>query len=106
MPWLVFHILHACVCCQLLIHNHKIELTKFEIRVLPKHYWKKDYKDAAAARRICQVKGKDVVSKRVAQRWFQRFKTGKANTKDLPRSARPKLKNIENIRRVVEGNPQ
>ena len=65
MPWLVFHILQACVCRQL-IHNHKIELTKFEIRVLPKHYWKQDYKAAAAVRRICEVEGEGV-SEHVAQ---------------------------------------
>ena len=52
-----------------------MELTKFEIRVL-KHYWKQDYKAAAEARRICEVEGEDVVSERVAQRWFQRFNTG------------------------------
>ena len=44
---------------------------------------------------------------RVAQGWFQRFNTGEENTKDLPRSRRPKLLwEIENIRRVLEENPQ
>ena len=65
---------------------------KVEIRVLLKHYWKQDYKAAvAAARRICEVEGEGVVSERVAQRCFQRFNTGKGNTKDLPHSGRPKL---------------
>ena len=54
--------------CQLLIHNHKMELTKFEIRVLLKHYWKQDYKAAAVARKICEVEGKGVVSECMAQR--------------------------------------
>ena len=40
----------------------------------------------------------------MAQRWFQRFNTGEENTKDLPRSG--KLWDIENIRRVLEENPQ
>ena len=35
--------------------------TKFQIRVLPKHYWKQDYK-AAATQRICEVEGEVVVS--------------------------------------------
>ena len=40
------------------------------------------------------------------QRWFQSFNTGVENTKDLPRSERPKLWDIENIRRVLGENLQ
>ena len=42
----------------------------------------------------------------MAQRWFQRFNTGEENTKDLPRSERPKLWDIDIIRRVLEETPQ
>ena len=66
-----------------------MELIKFEIRVLLNHYWKQDYKAAAAARRLCEVEGDGVVSERVAQRWFHRFNTGEENTKDLQHSGRP-----------------
>ena len=45
-----------------------MELTKIDIKVLLKHYWKQDYKEAAAAGRICEVGGEGVVSERVAQR--------------------------------------
>ena len=69
-PWLVLRILLACVSRQLLIHNHKMELSKFEIRVLIKHCWKQDYKAANAAQRICEMEGEGVVSERVAQRRF------------------------------------
>ena len=49
------------------------------------------------------MEGEGVVSERVAQR----FNTGEENTKDLPRSRRPKLLwDIENIRRVLEENSQ
>ena len=78
-----------------------MELTKFEIRVLLKLYWKQDYKAAAAAQRICEVEGEGVVSKHVAKWWFQRFNGGEENTKDLPHSGRPKLWDNENIRRVL-----
>ena len=37
---------------------------------------------------------------------FQRFNTGEENIKELPRSGRPELWDIENIRRVLEENPQ
>ena len=63
-----------------------MEHTKFEIRVLLKHYWKQDYKAAAAARRIREVVGEGVVSERGAHQWFQRFNTGQENTKYLPHS--------------------
>ena len=84
-------ILRACVIRQLLIHNHKMELTTFEVRVLLKHYWKQDYKAAAAARKIREVEAEGVVSEHAAQRWFQCLNTGGENTKDLSRSGRPQL---------------
>ena len=69
-------------------------------------YWEQDYKAAAAARRICEVEGENVVSERVAQRWFQRFNTGEEITKDLPCSGKPKLWDNEYISRVLEETPQ
>ena len=42
----------------------------------------------------------------MAQRWFQRFNIEEENTKDLPRSGRPKLSGIENICSVLEEIPQ
>ena len=62
MPWLVLRVLRECVSPELLIHNYKIKLTKFEIKVLLKYYWKQDYKAAAAAaRKICEVEGEGFV---------------------------------------------
>ena len=48
------------------------------------------------------MEGEGVVNERVSQRWFQCFNTGEANTKDLSRSGRHKLWDIENIRRVLK----
>ena len=48
------------------------------------------------------MEGQGIVSERVAQRWFQRFNTGEENTKDLSLSGRPKLWDIENIRRIFK----
>ena len=95
MPWIVLPTFRACVSRQLLIHNHKIELTKFEIRVLLKHYLEQHYRASAAARKICEVEGDGVVNERIAQRWFQRFNTGEENTKDLPHPGRSKSWDIE-----------
>ena len=70
MAWLLLLILRACVSRQLLIRNHNLERTMFEIRFLLKHYWKQDYKATAAVQRICEMEGEGVVSECVAQRWF------------------------------------
>ena len=101
----VFRILRAYVNRQWLTHNHKMELTKFEIRVLLKHYWKQDYKAAAGARSICELERESFGSERVAQSCLQRLNTGEENNKDLPSSGRPKLWDIENICRILEENP-
>ena len=105
MPWLVLCILRACVRRQLLIHHHKMELAKFE-RVHLEPHWEQDYKAAAATRRICEVEGEGIVIQPVAQRWLQYFNTREENTKDLPRSEISKLWDIDNIRRILEENPQ
>ena len=63
------------------------------------------FRAAVAARRVREVEGEGVISERVAQRWFQLFNTGEANTKDLPRSGKPELWDSENIRSVLEENP-
>ena len=52
------------------------------------------------------MKGECVISERVAQQWFQHFNIGEENAKDLPRSGKHKFWNIENIRGVLEENPQ
>ena len=79
----------ASMCQWLVVNSQSQNVT--ETRVLLLYSWKQDYKAAAAARRKCKVEGEGVVSVRVAQRWFQRFNTGEENTKDLPRTGRPKL---------------
>jgi hypothetical protein len=35
-----------------------MEMAKYEVRVLCRHYWKQNYKAAAAARKTCDVEGK------------------------------------------------
>ena len=49
------------------------------------------------AQGICEVEEEGVVSERVAKLWFKLFNTAEGNTKDLPSSGRPKLRDIEKI---------
>ena len=42
----------------------------------------------------------------MAQQWFQHLNAEEENSKDLPRSGRPKLWVNQNIHRVLKENPQ
>jgi hypothetical protein len=47
-------------------------MEKCEVWVLLRHYWKQNYK-AAAAEKISDVEGEDAVNECMVQRWFKRF---------------------------------
>jgi hypothetical protein len=53
-----------------------MEMEKYEVRVLFKHYWKQNYKAAAATKKISDVEGEGVVNECTAQRWFKRCASG------------------------------
>ena len=82
-----------------------MDLIKFEIRCLLKYYWKQD-NSRGSKNTVCEVEGEGIVRESAAQRLFQRLNTEKKNTKDLPRSGKPKLWDIENIHRGLEENLQ
>jgi hypothetical protein len=50
-----------------------MEMEKDEVRVLFRHYWKQNYKAAAAAKKICDVEGEDAVNECTAQ-WQFKFR--------------------------------
>ena len=64
-------------------------MNKIKIWILLKHYWKQNYSASAAARKICELEGDDVVTSHIAQRWFQKFKNGENELQHQPRSGRP-----------------
>jgi hypothetical protein len=53
-----------------------MEMEKYELRVLLRHYWKQNYKTATAAKKKCDAEGEGAVNERTAQRWFKRFASG------------------------------
>jgi len=65
------------------------EITNFELRVLLRHYWRKNLDAKAAAEVICDVEGEGTVAPRTAQKWFKRFNEGDLDLEDRPRSGRP-----------------
>ena len=79
-------------------------MDKIEIRTL-RHYWKQNFKASEATRKICDVEGEDVVSTRVAQRWFEKFNSGQNDLQDQPRSGRPLTMDSAMICKSVDSNP-
>jgi [histone H3]-lysine36 N-dimethyltransferase SETMAR len=82
-----------------------MESEKYVIRVLLRHYWKKGFNAAAAAREICEVEGEGMVSVRVSQLWFKRFSSGDVSLEDQPRSGRPSVVDDDTLRQAVEEQP-
>ena len=80
-------------------------MQKIEIRVLLRHYWKQGFNATAAARKICEVEGDDVVLDRTAWIWFKKFDDGDTDLRDKSRSGRPTAVDSEAIREAIEANP-
>jgi phosphoribosylaminoimidazole-succinocarboxamide synthase len=53
-----------------------MEMEKYEVQVLLRHYWKQNYETTAAAKKICDVEGKGAVNEHMAQHWFKWFASG------------------------------
>jgi hypothetical protein len=52
-----------------------MEMEKYEVRVLLRHYWTQNYK-AGAATKESDVEGEGAVNECSAQRWFKRSASG------------------------------
>jgi hypothetical protein len=68
-----------------------MEMEKYEVRVLLRHYWKQNYKAVAAAKEICDVEGEGAVNECTAQLWFKRFASGNLSLEDEQRPRRPRI---------------
>jgi transposase len=67
-----------------------MEMEKYEVRVLLRHFWKQNYKAMAAAKKLCVVEGEGAVNERTVQRWFKRFASGNLSLVDEQRPGRTK----------------
>jgi len=59
-------------------------MKNFEIRILLRHYWNQEFKATEAAKKICEVEEKDVVSVCTSQKWFINFNKGHTYLRDKP----------------------
>lgn len=76
-----------------------------EIRAILRHYWKQGFKASKAAKKICEIEGKDTISIRTAQVWYKKFNEGHTSLENQPRSGRPLSLDPEVLREAVEESP-
>jgi hypothetical protein len=76
-----------------------MEMEKYEVRVLLRHYWKQNYKATAAAKKICDVEGESAVNERTAQRWFKWFVSGNLSLEDEQHPGQPWIWDSEATKR-------
>jgi hypothetical protein len=81
-----------------------MEMEKYEVRVLLRHYWKQNYK-AAPAENKCDVEGEGAVNERTAQRWFKSFASDNLSSEDEQRPGRPRIWDSEATREAAEQQP-
>ena len=64
----------------------ELKISRRDLRVLLLHEFRLGHEATKATSNICSVMGKDALSIRTAQHWFNRFKNGNLELDDLPRS--------------------
>ena len=84
----------------------KMNISDKDLRLLLLHEFRLGRKATEAASNICHTMGEDVVSNRTAQNWFSRFKKGKFDLDDLPRSGRPLKVDVDALQQLIEEDPR
>ena len=84
----------------------EIETSSRDVRVLLLHEFRLSHKATKAANNICSTMGKEVMSIRTVQYWFNRFKNRNLELDDLPRSGRPREINTEVLDQLIEEEPR
>jgi hypothetical protein len=82
-----------------------MEMEKYEVQVLLRHYWKQNYKTAAAANNICDVEGEGAVNELTAQWLFKRSASGNLSLEDEQRPGRPRIWDSEATKEAAEQQP-
>ena len=77
-----------------------------ELRVLLLHEFRLDRKATGAARNICSTMGKDTLSIRIAQYWFNRLKSGNFELNDSRHSGTSLEVNVDVLKQLTEEDPR
>lgn len=81
-------------------------MTTAQIRTCLLYEYKLNKNATEAAFNICQAWGKDAMTKRNAQRWFTRFRSGVTSIEDECRSGRPSAIDNNILKSLIESNPR
>jgi transposase len=84
----------------------EMKISRRELRLLLLHEFRLGRKATEATSNICGTMGKDVLSIRTAQHWFNRFKNGNFELDDLPRSGRPLELDVDLLTQLIEEDPR
>src|SRR5258708_39718185 len=84
----------------------EINLSRKELRVLLLHEFRLGRKATEAARNIRSTMGKDTLSIRTAQHWFNRFKSGNFELNVSRHSGRPLVVDVDVLKQLIEEDPR
>ncbi len=79
----------------------ELKIYRRELRVLLLHEFHLGQKATETTSNICSTMGKDVLSIRTAQHWFNRFKNGNIELDDLPRSGIPLEVDLDVLKQLI-----
>ncbi|CAF1265718.1 unnamed protein product [Didymodactylos carnosus] len=83
-----------------------MKISRRELRVLLLHEFRLGRKATEATSNIYGTMGKDVLSIRATQHWFNRFKNGNFELDDLPRSGRPLEVDTDVLKQLIKEDPR
>ena len=72
-----------------------------EIRHVMLFHYRKSYNASQTCREICAVYGENALNGRTVRNWFERFRGGNLDVKDLPRSSRPLTEKADEILQLI-----
>ncbi|CAH1394694.1 unnamed protein product [Nezara viridula] len=77
----------------------------YEILVILRHYWKKNFTAAEATREIIKYEGEGVLDQRTARRWFEKFTSGDTTLERKKGSGRPLMDIDKALQEAIKSNP-
>ena len=87
-------------------HELKMNLSRREIWVFLLHEFRLDHKATEAINNIWCTMGEDVLSIRMAQHWFNRFRNDNLEHDDLPRPGRSLEVDVNHLKQLIEQDPR
>lgn len=107
----IFSILKVFISSKSTLHylcnmSDNLDISQTFLRGCMLYDFKSGMKATASCRRICDAFGNDIISERVCQNWFLRFKKGDCSLSDKPRSGRPSTVDNDALKNLVEESPR